>query len=304
MVLKALTKAALQSVLITIAVLITWLLSVYNKIPLPTMLGIDLSMYKPTPQILHRPPLPPLPYGKGITALIALTVVSSLAPLARYVRKRAVEVKRVKEETYSFMRVLSSYVRSGLGLMTILRAVSDVIRPPLRDRITLYSSLLSLGLSSEEAFERAFGDLPRDVKSILYTVVIAFRAGGRAPDIIDYAASFIAEIRAFEEIKESRLAQYIYIIIIACIAFAVSAVVMTLMLSYISGMGQALVQAGINIEYLFSVYFYAALLIIVFSSIAIGRSLRGYTPLAIYYAFIMILIISLIFILGPMFIKF
>ncbi|RLG85213.1 MAG: hypothetical protein DRO15_07770, partial [Thermoprotei archaeon] len=142
------------------------------------------------------------------------------------------------------------------------------------------------------------------VKSILYTVVIAFRAGGRAPDIIDYAASFIAEIRAFEEIKESRLAQYIYIIIVACIAFAVSAVVMTLMLSYISEMGQAPIQAGINIEYLFSVYFYAALLIIAFSSIAIGRSLRGYTPLAIYYAFIMILITSLIFILGPMFIKF
>ncbi len=303
--LKDSVKVAIRSIALSIVVSALWTCITMEISPLADMiriLGIDLSAYRPYVKISY--PLL-IPYGKGFVALISVALISGLIPGAIHYRRKWRELIILREEMYSLMRSLSGIIRTGVGLGMALDTLLTITRPPMSDRLKLFSSLISLGYSADEAFRNAFGDLPRDMRSILYTIVIALQSGGRAPEIIDYAASFTADMRAFEELREGRLSQYVYIVIMACIAFAISAVVMLKMLETIVKTGAGILGiAFLDIEFFHSLYFYASLIIVLFSSMTIGRALKGYTPIALFYALIMSIIVSLIFLVMPVFVKF
>jgi len=302
---KSLLKAIILSIISPMIAESLWMSFIYNIYPISiitSFFGLDLSTYKPEVRVTH--PIP-IPYGKNLVIAISIVLITSLIPATIYCRRRWKELVMLKEELYGLMRGLSGFTKTGVGLSTTLETLAGIAKPPLSDRLRLFSSLLSLGYVPDEAFKRAFGDLPRDLRSIFYTIVIALQSGGRAPEIIDYAAGFTADTRAFEEVREGRLSQYIYIVLLACVAFSLSSVVMIKMLESVAVTGAPILRTGsINIELFYTLYYYASLIIAAFSSITIGRTLKGYTPISTYYALLMITLSSIIFIAIPVLIKF
>ncbi|MEM1560787.1 MAG: type II secretion system F family protein [Ignisphaera sp.] len=203
----------------------------------------------------------------------------------------------LRKQSASLVPLISSYIRTGMPVLDALNEAGKTLGDPIYSYIARFVNLVKLGSDPEESFENCFSGFPRDVRIPLATVVVAIGSGGRIADILSVAERFTLHMSRLEELRRSRLEGYRAVLILAIIAFTVSAILSLTIVSYAS---KALYFSGLigrvfSLQLVSTMYYIPALMIVITSSIAISRVVYGETAIALKYISILSPIVSIAF---------
>jgi hypothetical protein len=224
--------------------------------------------------------------------------ISGLTAILYLLYRDRIKMSRVlKKQSIDLIPLVTSYVKTGMPVLDALSEAGKVLGNPINIYITKFVELTKLGYSPEHSFEISFSDIPRDVRVSLAAIAISMGSGGRVTDILLTAERYVFHISRLDELRKHRLEGYKAVLILAIIAFAISAILSLTILSYIS---KALYLSGLAIDKISlpltsTMYYIPAIIIVVASSIAISRIVYGETAIAFKYIAILSPVISIIF---------
>ncbi len=231
----------------------------------------------------------PVVYDRETLAFTAALIVAAALPVYVYARRAYSWAQSLREQTRDFLLIFSGLVEGTESVYEALMIGSRMVGRPLSVMVEYMARLYKLTGSIERAFEEAFKGAPRDVRLLLSTIVLAARGGGRMEEVISQAASFANELRRFGILVESRLAEYTAIVALSSITFSFAAAVIVKLLQALGAATLPFMRAAMPpIEVLQALFYYTMLIITLFSSIVVGKVIRGYAPLAAKYVAILV----------------
>jgi hypothetical protein len=225
--------------------------------------------------------------------VIAFTLLAAYVFLRQGVATRALLRKQVAD----LITVLTSYARTGTPIATALELSAHTVGDPMKGYVLRLSRLIQLGYNPFEVFETVFSNAPRDVRVVLSSIPVGVESGGRVAEVLTSAERFSFQLSRMEELRRARLEGYKSILILAVVAYIMSALVTALLLSYIARMVLAtpLAKAAIDLRYVLSLYYISTLIISVITSIAVSRIVYGEVAMALKYAAILIMLTATVF---------
>ncbi len=213
-----------------------------------------------------------------------------------YLRSKYREKSRLKKQLGEFIPLVASYVRTGMSLLRALEVSAGVIKEPLADYVERFARLIRLGEDPAEAFERVFRGSPREVRSILSSVVIAMASGGRVAEVLSRADQYVTQLNRMDDLRRYQLENYKLMLIMAVLGFALTAIVTLWLLSSMAHVSVELPGIkSVSVNLVATSYFITSLLLIVMSSIVTSRIVYDTSVLAAKYMSILFPVISLAF---------
>lgn len=203
----------------------------------------------------------------------------------------------LRKQVAELVTVLASYIKTGVPVAVALELSANAVEEPMKSYAFRVAKLIRLGHSPFDVFETVFSDVPRDVKVLLSSIPIGVESGGRVAEVLTSAERFSFQLSRMEELRKARLEGYKSILILAVLAYMVSALVTTLLLSYIAKMALAtpIAKAAIDLDYVLSLYYISTLIISVITSIAVSRVVYGEVILALKYSAFLTILTTLFF---------
>ncbi|WFO75559.1 hypothetical protein J4526_01325 [Desulfurococcaceae archaeon MEX13E-LK6-19] len=250
----------------------------------------------------------PIPGVLGLYMFFTVGLIGFLVPWAIVSGRVFKEMDELRRQVFEVLQLAAAYARTGVSLPDSLLNISETIGPPLGPRIRSYAMLIKVHtLGPIEAFNKVFGDLPRDLRTLLGILHIAVR-GGRPSDVIRAAASLASNIRRFDETRMSRLSGTNAVIFVAVLAYAVTSIIMTKLMSIITSISQEtggaagaaqLFAITMPIEHIMVIYYLSSLILAILGGLMIARVVKGTSIVAFRYHLIFFIIIFLCFLFLP-----
>ncbi len=251
-----------------------------------------------------------IPVPMGIPSIIASDVIifGPLLPAAFVLSRRQSINKRLKAQSRVFLQVFPSIAASSESMADALSAAAALSDRPLRDYIKAFSELYRVTGDAEGSFRRIFSRVPREVRLLLSSIVVAERSGGRARDVLEIVSRYAAELDRMEFSLYNRLRSYTMIIYLGVavygtasgiglsIARSLSATPVTLGASQLS---EATLLAIIGFLY------YALIVLSLASAYVMAKAIDDYPPKTVVNFLVLLaigsatLIVSLILMHGP-----
>lgn len=246
----------------------------------------------------------PVPGVLGFYLYLTLGAIGFFVPLSIIGNRVFREMEEVRKQVFEILQLSAAYARTGVSLADTLMNISGTVGAPLGPRIRSYAMLIKVHtLSPLEAFNKVFGDLPRDLRILLGILYIAVK-GGRPTEVIRAAASLASSIRRFDETRMSRLSGAGAVVFVAVIAYTVTSIIMTKLMSIIAGLtggvgGVTLFAITVPVEHIMVIYYLSSLILAILGGLMIARVVNGLSITAFKYYLIFFTIIFLSFTLLP-----
>lgn len=207
---------------------------------------------------------------------------------------------RLREQIVEMIPLISSYVRTGTPILTAIENAANFVGDPTKSYLIRFAELVKLGHSPEESMRIVFKNMPRDVVSVYMSIAVAISSGGRVQDVLSTAEKYVYQLSKLEELRKNRLEGYKAILVLALIAFTTSAIVTTLLISYVARisivpLSPSVGPSAIDVSRILSYYYTLILVLTPLTSIALSRIVYNETILALKYITIFITIISIVF---------
>ncbi len=291
----AMDKWALIASILAIAALLAWILYVYNGVV--RLIEPRLIAEYKVEYVMFIPVITDL----GSIVSVSTGFTASMVPLFLYARRRVKLVELLEEQVVDFLAAFASIISSTRSTYEALVVASELVEKPLSNSLRVMAYTYKSTGNIQEAFDRATKGMPRRVRIFLKSIVTAARSGGNPHMVLSATTAHSREIRRLIKITRNRLSEYVFIVMLASITFAVSAGVMLGLLYYmldlkLPGVGRLKVDIGI----VRGLYFYSLIMINTASSIVIARIIRGYVLLAPKYFIILTLITLAAFAVSPL----
>ncbi len=278
------------AVSVFIAVLISLIIPAYALPMAFEALGIDtikgfknveLYLYiSPTsgfPMLILRTPDTYMAIGLGISGIMAGVYI--------YYRSVYLRNLQLKKQLLEFIPLLSSYVRTGTPITQALELSLSIIKAPLAVYIERFVALVKLGEDPGEAYRKVFRGIPREVRAIMSSIVIAMISGGKVVEVLEAAERYVEQLVRMDELRSHRLAEYKMILVLSVLAFSFAGIVVLKLIESVTSMATTFPGAyqGINTDFIASSYFIASLFLTTVSSIVMSRMVAGSLVLAPKY---------------------
>ncbi len=255
--------------------------------------GIEISLYISStsgfPMLILRTPDTYLALGLGLSGVMA----------GVYIYYRSVYLKNVqlRKQLLEFIPLVSSYVRTGTPITHALELALSVVKPPLATYIEKFVSLVKLGEDPSEAYRKVFKGIPREVRAIMSSIVIAMVSGGKIEEVLEAAERYVEQLVRMDELRSHRLAEYKIVLLLSVLAFSFAGVVVIKLIESVTGMATTFPGAyqGIDIDFVESSYFIASLFLATISSIVMSRMVTGSLVLAPKYISLLSAITTLMY---------
>ncbi|MEM0372204.1 MAG: type II secretion system F family protein [Ignisphaera sp.] len=209
---------------------------------------------------------------------------------------------KLREQIQSMVPLVVSYVRTGTPILTAIENAANFVGDPTKSYLTRFVELVKLGYSPEESMRNIFRGIPRDVLSVYLSIAVAMSSGGRVHDVLSTAERYLNQMSRLEEMRKNRLEGYKAILILALMAFTVSAIVTTILVSYVARMSPIPIsttpQSRVDIARVLSYYYTLILVLTPLTSIALSRIVYNETAIALKYTALFITTISTVFALA------
>ncbi len=241
----------------------------------------------------------PVLVDRGSMAGVALAIVIASIPVYVYIRRIVKIEKALDEQVAELLTIFSGLVDSTGSISEALLRASKIVGEPLGSMLTKLALNYRLTGDLEASFNMVFSNVPRRVRLLAHSIVVASRAGGRLGDVLARVAAYARESSRLSKVIKSRLAEYGFTVALASIVYSVAA---GIILGLVGGRGGELpgLSAVINVDLLAGLYFYSLLVIVFASSIVIARIIHGYTLLASRYIGPLVLAAMAAFYLSPL----
>ncbi len=256
--------------------------------------GVEIALYvSPSLRV-------PIPVFRTMDTYLVIGLGISGISAGIYIWYRGVYTKNwlLKNQLLEFIPLLASYVRTGTPILQALEMSRAVIRNPLLEYIERFAMLVKLGEDPVDAYKKVFSDVPREVRAILNSIVIAMTSGGRVEEVLEAAERYVEQIVRMDETRSHRLAEYKFILLLAVIAFAFAGVVVIKLIESVAGMAVSMpgVVISIDMDYITSSYYLASIFLTIVSSIVMSRMLTGSLVLAPKYISLLSALITVMYV--------
>lgn len=224
--------------------------------------------------------------------------ISGAAAILYLLYRDGVRLRRMlRKQIAPLLTLTSSYTRTGMPVLDALHEAGKALGEPLYSYVARFVELVKLGYDPEKSFEECLSTLPRDVRAPLAAISVAISSGGRVVDTLSAAEEYVLHMTRLEELRRSRLEGYKVVLILAVVAFTISAVLSLTIVSYISRTLNlyGLMGRSFSIPLISTMYYIPSMFIVITSSIAISRIVYGETAVALKYISILSPIVSIVF---------
>ncbi len=201
---------------------------------------------------------------------------------------------KLRQQILDLIPMVSAYARSAVPLVEALSRSLSLIEKPLRTYLERFVRLVMLGEDPGRAVEAVFRGVGSEVRVVLSSIVVAMTSGGRVAEVLEEAEHFVQQIARMDFLRESRLAEYKFIALLAVVAFAFTGIVIALLVASIPST-RILGSYTINPDILRSCYYLATLVILAASSIIVSRIMSNSFVLAPRYVALLTPPISFIY---------
>ena len=162
---------------------------------------------------------------------------------------------------------------------------------PLNIFIRTLLTLTRAKVPFEDAFERAVKTIPKRLIRYLILIRESYKAGGVSLELAGRIASLYAAISALDELRESNLKAYAYVLAMSVLIYSLgsSAII------YLSGSMQSskIVKPVLRPEEVLGILYYTGLLLAFISGVFAGKLITGEASGGLWYAWLYILLTTL-----------
>ncbi len=245
--------------------------------------------------------LVPVPMDEGTIVLMSLILTVFSAPLYLYARKSYAWMRSLQSQIREFFTVFSSIAESTESTVEALRYAAKLVDPPLSVLVEKFANMYSVEGSIDDAYRKVFRETPREIRLLMASIVAASRSGGARARILAEASRYAHQLYRFRVAVETRLAEYVAIVLLASITFAVAAAVVTGLVETMAASALPRIGgAAIDTKMMRGLFYYSAIMLAAASSVVLGKVVRGYTLLATKYFTLLIPLVTAILLLVPM----
>ncbi len=242
-----------------------------------------------------------LPFVSGKYSIFFVGNLVSMISAAVYLhlRQRYKTMTIVREGMLQLIPMLNSFVRTGTPLIQALENAASMLREPLSSYVRRFTALIKLGEDPFRAMRECF---PRyvapEARLLASSIVIAMTSGGRVAEVLEEATRYVYQLQRMDYLMKFRLAEHRFIALSAVLAFALSSIVVTWLVSSIAKLSTTMPTAiTVNIDKVLSCYFLSTMMLLIASSIVVSRLTTGTFLLAPRYIAMLALPISMLFVL-------
>ncbi|MEM1533364.1 MAG: type II secretion system F family protein [Desulfurococcaceae archaeon] len=253
---------------------------------------------------LEESPLMPFPIpvlSQGAYLTIGMIISGASLSLYTYYSGKLTEERELKRQALELLSIVIAYVKAGSSMLDALEKSTRHIDRPLLDPLERFVEAVKLGAAPDEAYRKAFKNPPSEVEMVFSSITIGMKSGGQYADILMQGENYLMQVLRMDELRRSRLADYKAIVLLAVIAFAISALASLKLVEYIVTAPTILPAiSGVNLELIKSSYYISVLIIAVLSSVVIGRIVIGSVIASLKYISLLTAVTALIFTLYPL----
>ncbi|MET1102303.1 MAG: type II secretion system F family protein [Pyrodictiaceae archaeon] len=231
----------------------------------------------------------PVLTDKSSMLFASISMVLGLLPLYLYARRGYRWRERLLEQTRDFLQLYAGIIRTMENTSEALLATARLTRPPISLLAERMARLYRVRGDIDEAFRDAFSKAPREVKLLISSIPAALKAGGARGLVLEKAARYASQLHVFRRAIEARMAEYTAVVALAVITYAAAASIVLGLVQTLGASQLPLASAKrIDIDFMRGVFFYSIIVLALSSSMVIGKTIRGYLPLASKYAMLLI----------------
>ncbi len=245
---------------------------------------------------MFPPPLPKVPVGSGFLWGLTLIISSSMAPIAFYSRKRYSVIRGLERQVPVLIRDFIGLLRSGMSVNEALEIMARRSYGPLDIFIRTLLRLTRAKVTFEDAFAEAAKTVPKRLVRYLILIRESYRAGGVSLELAGRIASLYAAINALDELRESNLKAYVYILAMSVLIYSLGSGAIV----YLAGsmQGSKLVKPVLNIQEVTGILYYTGLVIALISGVFAGKMVTGEAVGGLWYAWFYIIITAVAILLS------
>ena len=245
---------------------------------------------------MFPPPLPPIPVGRGFLWGLTLMIVASMSPIALYSRRRYAALKSLERQVPVLIRDFIGLLRSGMSVNDALEIMARRSYGPLDVFVRTLLRLTRAKVVFEDAFEEAAKTVPKRLIRYLILIRESYRAGGVSLELAGRIASLYAAISALDELRESNLKAYAYVLAMSVLIYSLGSGAII----YLAGsmQGSKLVRPVLAPDEVLGVLYYTGLLLALISGIFAGKLITGEVSGGLWYAWFYIGITALAILLS------
>ncbi|MCX8198907.1 MAG: type II secretion system F family protein [Sulfolobales archaeon] len=243
--------------------------------------------------------IPVLPQGAYLT--IGMIISGASLSLYTYYSEKLAEESELKRQALELLSIVIAYVKAGSSMLDALEKSTRHVGRPLLDPLERFIEAVKLGTAPDEAYRKAFKRPPSEVGMVFSSITIGMKSGGQYANILMQGENYLMQVLRMDELRRSRLADYKAIVLLAVIAFAISAFASLKLVEYIATASTIFPAVSeVNLELLKSSYYISVLITAITSSIVIGRVVVGSVIASLKYISFSTAIVALIFTLYPL----
>jgi pilus assembly protein TadC len=267
-----------------------------------TLIIVVLFFYKPVIEgfrvksQLMPPPIPPIPVGRGFLWALTAILGVGLFPIAFYSRRRYKVLKDLERQVPVLIRDFIGLLRSGMSVSDALEVMARRSYGPLDVFVKTLLRLTKAKYTFEEAFEEALKTVPRRLVRYLILIRESYRAGGISLELAGRIAALYAAIGALDELRESNLRAYAYILAMSVLVYSIGSGVIIYLAS---SMGHSrFIRPALGINDVVGILYYTGIMLALISGIFAGKIITGESLGGLWYAWLYILITALTILLS------
>ncbi|MGC9112277.1 type II secretion system F family protein [Acidilobus sp.] len=227
-----------------------------------------------------------IPVPLGVTSIIATDIIifGPLLPAAIVLSRRQGVYKRLKLQSRVFLQVFPSIAASSESMAEALEAAASLSERPLRDYISAFSALYRATGDAEGSFRKVFSKVPREVRLLLSSIVVAERSGGRARDVLEVVSKYAAELDRMEFSLFNRLRSYSMIVYMGVAVYGAASGIGVSIARSLSQAPVALGASQLSATTLVAIegfLYYALIVLSLASAYVMAKAIDDYPPKAV-----------------------
>lgn len=241
-------------------------------------------------------PFIPLPYGYILTHIITVSLIALCTFLTLITFKQSRQLRSIETQIGGFVGDVATYLTSGGNLYEALSLALRDVRGYFRNLMDRLITILSLGLSMDEAIDTVFRGVSKEFKYALITLAIAEKSGGRSDRVLYEASRILNDIYMFRERRRIILKQYFYLMILAIIVYDLTSIIILKILTSLSASALTIFTNAdmsvvrVNIELLYTFIYYVSIMITTSAGVAYGKCVEGSAKRSATYVLVLLVI--------------
>ena len=240
---------------------------------------------------LFPPPIPAIPIGKGFLWALTIVLIVGTLPLALYSRKKYNVMRGLEKQVPVLIRDFIGLLRSGMSVGEAIEIMARRSYGPLNVFIRTLLGLIRAKVPFEDAFEEASKTVPKRLVRYLILIRESYRAGGISLELAGRIASLYAAISALDEIRESNLKAYAYVLAMSVLIYSLGSGAII----YLAGSMQStkIVRPLLKPDEVLGILYYTGIILAFISGIFAGKLITGEASGGLWYAWFYILLTTL-----------